>query len=196
MSSLHKPLVLKGSLQVGEIYSLLEFAKNAYDDYLYLNFDEYPNLAQFFEEDLDPNRIIKDLELTYKKTIQPESTLLILDEVQECPNALNSLKYFCEKRNDIHVAVAGSLLGVKLSKGFPVGKVNFIDINPLSFIEFLIAVDEELLADHLQNITAVTPLSPPLHTKLTKLLKYYFGFCQACTKIRANENHASLGPIT
>lgn len=173
-SSLRKPLILKGARQVGKTYLLEAFAKQEYEDYLYLNFDEKPEYANFFAEDLDPNRIIRDLELTFKKNIQTGKVLMVFDEIQECGNALNSLKYFCEKRNDIPIAAAGSLLGVKLTKGFPVGKVDFLELLPLSFFEFLDAMDEHPLVEHLQNLTLMEPVSLPLHENLIKLLKLYF----------------------
>src|SRR5262245_2187595 len=117
-SPTRKPLVLRGARQVGKTYILKEFAKGEYEDYVYINFDEEPHFASFFQENLDPERIIKELNIYFKKTIQPGSTLIIFDEIQECPQALASLKYFCEKKNDYHLTSAGSLLGVKLSKGF------------------------------------------------------------------------------
>src|SRR3989304_5219607 len=97
-SSLRKPLVLRGARQVGKTYILMDFAKREYKDYVYLNFDENPQFASFFAENLDPDRIITEFNIYFKKTIQPGSTLIILDEIQECPQALASLKYFCEKK--------------------------------------------------------------------------------------------------
>ena len=143
-----KPLVLRGARQVGKTYLLTKFGKQEYDDVISINFDEQPQFASFFKADLDPERIIKELGIFFKKIIQPGKTLLILDEIQECEEALASLKYFCEKKNEYHIATAGSLLGVKLAKGFPVGKVNFLDLAPMNFFEFLIAAhDPGPLAD-------------------------------------------------
>lgn len=173
-SNLRKPLVLRGARQVGKTYILTTFAKQEYEDYIYLNFDENPHFASFFNENLDPERIIKELTIYFKKPIRPASTLIVLDEIQECPQALASLKYFCEKKNEYHLAAAGSLLGVKLTKGFPVGKVNFLDLAPLSFFEFLTAVGEKELVTMLQEMTAPKPLSEIFHNRLTSLLKYYF----------------------
>jgi len=99
--------------------------------------------------------------------------MIIFDEIQECPNALNSLKYFCDKKNEFHIAAAGSLLGVKLTKGFPVGKVNFLELVPLSFLEFLDAINESELRKLLENINSPKAISEIFHNKLTKLLKYY-----------------------
>ncbi len=132
-SEFRKPLVLRGARQVGKTYILTEFAKREYQDYVYINFDEEPHFASFFDENLDPNRILRELNIYFKKMIQPHSTLIIWDEIQECPQALASLKYFCEKKNEYHLAAAGSLLGVKLTTGFPVGKVNFLDLAPIEF---------------------------------------------------------------
>ena len=173
-SDRRKPLILKGARQVGKTYLLEKFAQREYEDYLYIDFDEKPQMGSFFEEDLDPERILKDLSLYFKKKIFPGKTLLVFDEIQECPNALNSLKYFCQKKNEYHVAAAGSLLGVKLSKGFPVGKVNFLHLKPLSFFEFLDALNETELRELLKKMSIVKALSLPFHHKLIKLLKYYF----------------------
>jgi uncharacterized protein len=173
-SNLRKPLVLRGARQVGKTYILLEFAKNEYDDYIYLNFDEYPNLCSFFENDLDPSRILSDLKIYFKKDINPKNTLIIFDEIQECPNALASLKYFCEKTNEYHIASAGSLLGVKLTTSFPVGKVNFLDLAPLNFFEFLQAIEEIELLKMLKEIKSSKAIADIFHKKLIKLLKTFF----------------------
>ncbi|MCX6990744.1 MAG: AAA family ATPase [Chlamydiae bacterium] len=173
-SNLRKPLVLRGARQVGKTYILTEFARREYEDYVYINFDETPHLASIFKEDLNPDRIIKELGIYFKKKIQPGSTLIVLDEIQECPEALASLKYFCEKKNEYHLATAGSLLGVKLTKGFPVGKVNFLDLAPLNFFEFLTAIGEQELVMMLEEIDHPKPISEIFHNKLTSLLKYYF----------------------
>lgn len=173
-SLFRKPLVLRGARQVGKTYLLKHFAEREYEEYIYINFDEEPHFASIFEQNLDPDRILKELGIYFKKTILPGSTLIIFDEIQECPNALGSLKYFCEKRNEYHIATAGSLLGVKLTKGFPVGKVNFLDLAPLSFFEFLHAVNEKGLVKMLQEMKQPQAISELFHTKLTSLLKYYF----------------------
>jgi uncharacterized protein len=173
-SSLRKPLILRGARQVGKTYILTDFAKREYADYVYMNFDENPHFASFFNENLDPARIIKELNIYFKKTIQPSSTLILLDEIQECPQALASLKYFCEKKNEYHLAAAGSLLGVKLTKGFPVGKVNFLDLAPLNFFEFLYAIGERELGSMLEEMEYPKAISEIFHNKLTTFLKYYF----------------------
>lgn len=173
-SALRKPLVLRGARQVGKTYLLTHFAKREYADYVYINFDEEPHFASFFEENLDPERIIKELNIYFKKKINPHTTLIILDEIQECPQALASLKYFCEKKNEYHLAAAGSLLGVKLTKGFPVGKVNFLDLAPLNFFEFLNALGEKELRTMLEEMQHPKAISEIFHNKLVTLLKYYF----------------------
>ena len=118
-----KPLILRGARQVGKTYILREFANNEYEQHIYINFEKQITLHDFFAKDLDPERIVDNLSTYFGIPIIPSKTLLIFDEVQECPNALNSLKYFQEEANQYHVIAAGSLLGVKLaqSKGFPVG---------------------------------------------------------------------------
>ena len=173
-SSLRKPLVLRGARQVGKTYILTEFAKSEYDDFIYVNFDEEPHFNSLFTENLDPVRILKELGIYFKKIITPDSTLVIFDEIQECPLALMSLKYFCEKNNEYHIAAAGSLLGVKLTKGFPVGKVNFLDLTPFTFFEFLHAVGENSLKQMLEDMQDPKALSEIFHNKLISLLKYYF----------------------
>jgi len=170
----HKPLILMGARQVGKTYLLEYFAKAEYDDYIIIDFEETPRYKAFFEEDKNPERILKELALYLKKEIIPGKTLLIFDEIQECPNALNSLKYFCEKAREYHIVSAGSLLGARLTQGFPVGKVNFLHLAPLSFFEFLDAAGEPQLRNLLEEITYPKAISNPFHEKLIKLLKYYF----------------------
>lgn len=170
-----KPLVLRGARQVGKTYLLNEFGSNEFQSYLYINFEEKPEFKVFFEKNLDPQRIIKDLSLYLDQEISPHKTLLIFDEIQECPSALTSLKYFNEKANDYFIIAAGSLLGVKLSKnkGFPVGKVNFLDLYPLTFFEFLTAMGKDSLRRFLQEIATIEPISEPLHSQLVELLRIY-----------------------
>lgn len=170
-----KPLVLQGARQVGKTYLLKEFGTQEYANSLYLNFEKNTELAQFFTSSLEPVKIIENLSLYFEKKIKSKDTLLIFDEIQECPRALNSLKYFCEDAPDFHIAAAGSLLGVKLvhTAGFPVGKVNFLDLYPLDFLEFLDAIDKPGLRSYLEQINTAMPLLEPFHNELLDLLKKY-----------------------
>ena len=133
-----KPMVLRGARQVGKTWLMKEFGKNYYDNYVYFNFDEEDELKSIFETNKNPHRIIELLSMISDEKIEPEKTLIIFDEIQECPEALNTLKYFKEKANEYHVITAGSLLGTLLAKpkSYPVGMVNLLDIYPLTFDEF------------------------------------------------------------
>ena len=147
-----KPLILQGVRQCGKTFLLTEFAKQHYPDVAYYRFDKDAKIKKFFEQDLDPQRIIKDLGLARGKTIKPHETLIVFDEIQECSNAVTSLKYFNEDAPEYHVISAGSLLGVAMKKGnsFPVGKVEFLTLYPMNFYEFLLA-QNEILAEELQK---------------------------------------------
>ena len=139
-----KPLVLRGARQVGKTWLMKEFASKAYDDSVYISFDKDADAVKIFEGTKNPKLILERLGLIRSKAILPEKTLIMLDEIQECPNALGSLKYFNEEVNEYHVITAGSLLGTYLTKpaSYPVGKVNLIKVYPLSFEEYLAATDE------------------------------------------------------
>lgn len=138
-----KPLVLKGARQVGKTWLMKEFGETCYEQYVYFNFDEDDALGSIFTSNKNPHRILELLSLISGEKILPEKTLIIFDEIQECPEALNALKYFKEKANEYHIIAAGSLLGTLLAKpkSYPVGMVNLLDIYPLTFDEFLEAVD-------------------------------------------------------
>lgn len=170
-----KPLILKGARQVGKTYLLLKFAQENYQNYLYINFEKDKLVHEFFRDDLAPDKIIEKLGIFYDQDIKPSKTLIIFDEVQECENALISLKYFCEQANDYHLCAAGSLLGVALNstKGFPVGKVDFMQLHPLSFIEYLAALELNKLVDYLNSIKIIKPLPHPIHQQLIDHLKLY-----------------------
>ncbi|NGX33562.1 MAG: hypothetical protein K1060chlam4_01632, partial [Candidatus Anoxychlamydiales bacterium] len=146
-----KPLILNGARQVGKTYSLKHFGKSFYEEMAYFNFEKDEKLSQYFKDSLDPKQLIKTLSIHAEIEIKPYKTLLVFDEIQECPKALNSLKYFCEEANEYHIVAAGSLLGVKTSQeeGFPVGKVNFLHLYPLNFFEFLSATNNEKLREYL-----------------------------------------------
>lgn len=141
-----KPMVLKGARQVGKTWLMKEFGERCYENYVYFNFDEDDDLKPIFETNKNPLRIIELLSLIAGQKIEPYDTLIIFDEIQECPEALNSLKYFKEKANEYHVIAAGSLLGTLLAKpkSYPVGMANLLNIYPLTFDEFLEAVDPSL----------------------------------------------------
>lgn len=175
-STRRKPLVLNGARQVGKTYALKHFGKTSYKKMAYLNFEKDEKLGQYFEGTLDPKQLIKILTIHTEIEIEPFHTLLILDEIQECPKALNSLKYFCEEANDYHVVAAGSLLGVKTARerGFPVGKVNFLHLYPLTFFEFLTALGHEKIRIFLEEYHTYEPIPNPLHEELIQLLKIYF----------------------
>lgn len=143
-----KPMVLKGARQVGKTWMMKEFGRNYYDKVAYFNFDEEDELKSVFEVNKNPQRILELLSMIQGEKIEAGTTLIIFDEVQECPEALNSLKYFKEKANEYHVIAAGSLLGTLLAqpKSYPVGMVNLLDIYPLTYDEFLEATEPSLYA--------------------------------------------------
>lgn len=175
-STRRKPLVLQGARQVGKTYLLKQFGQTEYTHSLYLNFEEERKLSQYFKNSLNPHTIIQELSVFKQIPIQPEHTLLIFDEIQECPEALNSLKYFREKANEYHIVAAGSLLGVKLSRthGFPVGQVNFLMLYPMTFMEFLSALGKTEWREFLESFTANGSIPEPLHFELIQLLRRYF----------------------
>lgn len=171
-----QPLLLQGARQVGKTYLLKEFGAQEYKKVCYINFEEMPNCKAFFEQDLKPHRILRDLGIHLEMQITPSDTLIFFDEIQVCPNALTSLKYFCEQAPEYSVVAAGSLLGVKLSgaQGFPVGKVHFCHLYPMSFFEFLDAVGRPQLRALLEEIKTFEPMPEPHHQQLLDLLKTYF----------------------
>ena len=171
-----KPLVLRGARQVGKTHLLKEFGRREYESLAYFNFEEDPRLKGFFTGRLEPTALVEALGLYRKATIRPGRDLIFFDEIQACNEALNALKYFQEDAGDFHIAAAGSLLGVKLSQpmSFPVGKVNFLDLRPMSFPEFLDAVGESRYRGLLDAKSDAEPFLEPFHEELTALLKHYF----------------------
>jgi predicted AAA+ superfamily ATPase len=169
------PLILKGARQVGKTWILNEFGKTCFDDVLYINFENAGNLEELFAGVIEPQRIIDMLGALHGKKIIPEKTLLIFDEVQEIPRALTALKYFAENAPEYPICCAGSLLGVALHKGtsFPVGKVDFLTLQPLTFQEFLIANGEEMLCEFIRK-SSIAPLPQAFADKLSDHLKLYF----------------------
>jgi len=169
-----KPLVLKGARQVGKTWLMKEFGRSCYENYVYFNFDEEDELKSIFEVNKNPQRIIELLSLIAGDKILPEKTLIIFDEIQECPEALNSLKYFKEKANEYHVIAAGSLLGTLLAqpKSYPVGMVNLLDMYPLTFDEFLAATDDMLYTYYL-GIEKNQQIETIFHNKLLEAFNNY-----------------------
>ena len=140
-----KPLIIEGARQVGKTWIMKEFGRQEYQNIVYINFDSNARVAELFSADLNTQRILRGIEIYVGKKIDPENTLIIFDEVQEVPKALSSLKYFCEDAPEYHIICAGSLLGIALHDGtsFPVGKVEFLRMYPVSFREFLRRDDEK-----------------------------------------------------
>ena len=174
-SKRHKPLIIEGARQVGKTWLMKEFGRQAYADTVYINFDSNSRMAELFASDLDTDRLLMGLELYAGRKINSDSTLLIFDEVQEVPRALTSLKYFYENAPQYHIVCAGSLLGIALHQGtsFPVGKVDFLKLYPLSFKEYLMAVGKERFAE-LLNRQDYQMIAGFRQTYTDALKHYYF----------------------
>jgi predicted AAA+ superfamily ATPase len=175
-SSRRKPLLLQGARQTGKTFILKEFGRNEYVNSVYCNFEEDPGLEQFFQRDLNPERILAELSIYMNLDIRPQDDLIIFDEIQISNRALNALKYFAEQKTDVHMAAAGSLLGVKMSGpgSFPVGKVNFLQLYPMTFMEFITAMGETRYRKLLENVDAFVPLTEAFHIHLIDLLRSYY----------------------
>lgn len=175
IKSNRKPLILQGARQVGKTWVLKHFGNSSFKNMVYFNFEKQPELKQFFEITKDPKRILQNLSLINGKPILPGQTLIVFDEIQECNNALNSLKYFYEELPEYIIACAGSLLGVAMSKGasFPVGKVDFLNVYPLSFREFLAKADEKLF-EYLEKINRIEQIPDIFFNPLVEKLKLYY----------------------
>ena len=178
-----KPLILKGARQVGKTWALREFGRTCFRNFVYITLEEVApgvpsEYAQFFGLTKDPKRIISNLSLAVGQPINPGETLLILDEIQDCPAAVGSLKYFCDDAPEYHVACAGSLLGMRLSRetsAFPVGKVEFLDMHPMTFSEYLRAAGAKNLDEFLADAARSTSSIPDLfHNQLSDHLRRYF----------------------
>ena len=169
-----KPLVMRGARQVGKTWLMKEFGKNYYKSYVYFNFDEEDELKSIFKANKNPQRIVELLSMIAEERILPGETLIIFDEVQECPEALNALKYFKEKANEYHIIAAGSLLGTLLAtpKSYPVGMVNLLDLYPLTFDEFLEATDSALYV-YYKNITKGQQIEEIFHNRLLEVYNSY-----------------------
>ena len=168
-----KPLIIRGARQVGKTWLMKEFGKQEYQQVAYINFDDNERMNQLFSGDFDIERIIQGLKIESGVNIEAENTLIIFDEIQETPKAVTALKYFCEKANEYNIVAAGSLLGVAMHEGtsFPVGKVDFLDLYPLNFFEFLEALGEKQLVELIKNndIDLINVFSD----KLKQYLKQY-----------------------
>ena len=172
-SKRRKPLIVKGARQVGKTWALQEFGRSLPDGYAYFNFDKETEYRQFFQSTKDVRRILQNLAMASGQKITTD-TLIIFDEIQACPEALNSLKYFCEDAPEYYVASAGSLLGIKLSQGFPVGKVDFLEMGPMTFTEYLLADGAENLAEYLSGINEIAAIPDAFFNPLVEKLKMYF----------------------
>ena len=198
-SSAHrKPLIIEGARQVGKTWLMKEFGKKAYEDTVYINFDSNSRMSELFASDLDTDRLIMGLEIYAGHKINPDSTLLIFDEIQEVPRALASLKYFYENAPQYHIICAGSLLGIALHEGtsFPVGKVDFLKLYPLSFSEFLMAVGKDSFAELLKkrDYQMITSFK---ETYIDALKHYYFigGMPEAVQNFAENKDFNEVRAI-
>ena len=197
-SKRRKPLIIEGARQVGKTWLMKEFGRLYYTDTVYINFDSNSRMAELFASDLDTERLIMGLELYSGRKIDPDHTLLIFDEVQEVPRALSSLKYFYENAPEYHIVCAGSLLGIALHEGtsFPVGKVDFLKLYPLSFKEFLMATGKDRFAELLnkQDYPMITSFK---QTFIDALKQYYFvgGMPEAVQSFAENKDFNEVREI-
>jgi len=169
-----KPLLLHGARQVGKTYIIKAFGQEHFPRVHYLNFEENELIGHFFERDLRPARLLEEFRFYLGTAIDPQHDLLVFDEIQRCPRALTSLKYFCEEQPDLAVCAAGSLLGLAInSESFPVGKVTFLNLRPMNFIEFLEGLEEIQLADCLRGFSGEKPFPDAAHERLWDLWKSY-----------------------
>jgi len=192
-----KPLILEGARQVGKTWLLEQLADKAYPDSAYCNFEEDPALASLFEGKLSAAHVIEQLSFYMNKKISAENTLIIFDEIQAAPRALTSLKYFNEQANEYHIVAAASLLGVSIGQesAFPVGKVDFLHLYPLDFIEYLQAVGEDALANLLLEKKDCTPLPHALHEKLINYFRTFL-FIGGMPEVVANyQSHHDIQKV-
>lgn len=172
-----KPLILQGARQVGKTYSILEFGRTHYENVAYFNFETNPKLTKTFDENISPDYLIPILSHIAGQTIIKEKTLIVFDEVQLCERALASLKYFCEDAPDYHIIVAGSLLGIAVSRekfSFPVGKVDMKSLHPMDMEEFMLAMGEDALVEQIKrSFQTDTPMPSALHDSAMQLYRQY-----------------------
>lgn len=171
-----KPLLLQGARQTGKTWLLKQFGANEYEETFHCDFEREPDLQATFEANLDPVRIVSELERRFRKPIRPGKDLLIFDEIQQCGRAVTSLKYFCEEMPDMHLTAAGSLLGVKVSVpgSFPVGKTDFLRLHPRHFGEFLTAMDRQSYRERVTIAKIEEGIPSLFHNELIRLLRLYF----------------------
>lgn len=200
-SKRRKPLILTGVRQCGKTYLLKEFGSEYFDNFCYINFESAGKYSAIFEYDYDVKRILRELELAENVKIIAGKTLLIFDEIQECPKAITSLKYFCENLQELHLVCAGSLLGVAIKKeniSFPVGKVNRMQLYPMSFKEYLQAVGEGKYIE-LFNDWNINREIPELYTvPLERHLKNYYivgGMPEAVKEFAESGDYAEVAKI-
>ena len=196
-SESRKPLILRGARQVGKTWILEEFGKSFSGGFVRINFDKQPEYKQFFETTKDVKRILENISLATGFKITKDS-LVIFDEIQECPEALNSLKYFCEDAREYYIACAGSLLGLQLAGGFPVGKVDFLNMYPMSFEEFITACGCGSLVDYLNRYMVNEPVLDAFKNPLTEKLKMYYligGMPEAVAEWTENHDIAKVDYI-
>ncbi|MDO9580288.1 MAG: ATP-binding protein [Bacteroidales bacterium] len=187
-----KPLIMQGVRQVGKTWLLKYFSSRYFENVAYFNFDKQKEIGQFFRTTKDPKRILDNLSLVHGKAILPKKTLIIFDEIQECNDALNALKYFYEELPEYVIACAGSLLGVALSRGasFPVGKVDFIQVYPVTFSEFIAEAAPDLFS-YLEQVDKLEPLPDIFFNQLCEKLKMYYisgGMPEAVTTLLENRD--------
>lgn len=199
-SPYRKPLVMQGARQVGKSWMLMQFGRQCFANYVYVNFDTNPEIRLDFAKTKEPKRLISSLEMMFGQKIKPDETLIILDEIQECNDALNSLKYFCETAPEYAVACAGSLLGVALNRhgaSFPVGKVDFITMYPLSFAEYLAAVSPDLYLPF-STIGVDDNMPEMVHSRLIDGFKVYLalgGMPEAVSRYADNHDWVATDAV-
>ena len=197
-SKVHKPLILRGARQTGKTWLLKEFGRLFFQDTVYINFENEPRFRDLFKEDFDTKRIVSTIQLFYGKKIVPKTTLIIFDEIQAAEGALTSLKYFCENAPEYYIAAAGSLLGIAMheNQSFPVGKVSFLDLYPLSFSEFLVASGMEMLLKAMFRQEWKT--LETFHGELMNLLKTYLyvgGMPEVVTKWLETHDYSEVRTV-
>jgi len=192
-----KPLLLQGARQVGKTYLINQFGKDEYKQFVSLNFEREPQLKTLFEGSLSAEQIIENIELFIGAKIDPQNALIFFDEIQVVPEVITSLKYFNEQKPEYNIIAAGSLLGVSVGKdrSFPVGKVNFMTLYPMSFSEYLIAFEEELLVNKLNTIDKIEPLPELLHDKLISYLKKYLFLGGMPEVIQSYKENGDIGLV-